>query len=448
MQIQHERSRRMTPSSDDFLYHLYRGSVMLLDDQVVEAKVELERALALRPQDAKSQDLLAGVYFRLGVYPQAIGIWSRLVDAYPEDPTLRVNLALALFKTGQADGALAQVHEALRIQPTHERAWGYLGLIQWRRGQLEEAREAFVRGGQSPMARRMEEARRAQEAGSQTVADVTDEELAAQDRAAMRSAAEEALERIEQEHLSLEPPRRRRRRPTGSWQLSEPGHEVVPHRGLQLPRRPLEAPPTLREHLGSWVLESNKDTPLAVGPTGTLFVNADRDVYLRFRGLSAVRGEMRTTAVSRRARGRDLDELLGEDEPIMHWRGPVAALIEPRKDETFSVMRLEGDTLYVRESALFGFDDRVGFESANLPLGGRTEVLTQLHGDGLVVLALQSKPRAIVVAEGEEVRVDPRCLLGWAGRLFPNAGGGTAPYAAAAPRLVFKGDGVVLLGER
>ncbi|MCU0676412.1 MAG: hypothetical protein MUE69_26920, partial [Myxococcota bacterium] len=57
---------------------LYRGSTMLLHDQIVEAKEELERALALQPQDAKSQDLLAGVYFRLGVYPRAIEIWRRL----------------------------------------------------------------------------------------------------------------------------------------------------------------------------------------------------------------------------------------------------------------------------------------------------------------------------------------------------------------------------------
>ena len=180
---------------------------MLLQDQVHEAKAELEQALQLQPQDAKSQDLLAGVYFRLGMYPQAIEIWRRLVNAFPEDATLRVNLALALFKTGQADGALQEVHRALAIQPEHGRAWGYLGLIQWRRGNLEEARDAFLRGGQAIMARRMEEALAASTSGAPSVpspmamppGDAATAEMDAEDRRAMRSAAEEAIARLESE---------------------------------------------------------------------------------------------------------------------------------------------------------------------------------------------------------------------------------------------------------
>ena len=117
---------------DDFLFHLYRGSSMLMDDDVVQAKEELEQAMASNPQDARGQGLLAGVYFRLGHYPRAIELWERLVAAYPKDTTLRVNLALVLFKTGQSDDAGAHLHEALRLSPEHARAWGYLGLIQWR----------------------------------------------------------------------------------------------------------------------------------------------------------------------------------------------------------------------------------------------------------------------------------------------------------------------------
>jgi len=420
---------------------------MLLQDQVVEAKEELERALSLQPQDAKSQDLLAGVYFRLGVYPRAIEIWDRLVLAYPRDATLRVNLALALFKTGQAVGALEHVHEALRIHPEHERAWGYLGLIHWRLGNLEEARDAFLRGGQASMARKMEDALRASSAGTVAApAEGDDEELAAQDRAAMRSAAEEAIERIENEHISIEASSRRGRRPTGTWSPHEPGHEVVPARHGLFRGVPLPTPPHLAEQLDGWLVQAPDDTPLVVGPTGTLFVNAKRDVFLRIRGLAAVRGELRTTSVQRRARGRDLEQVLGGDEPLLHWRGPIDALLEPAEGETFVVVQLSDDTFFVRESVLVGFDERVGFESASLPLANEPVALTQLHGSGLVVLGLRTTPRAIQVLEGHEVRVDGTRLIGWAGRLFPDAGRGTAPYSAAAPRLAFKGTGVVLLG--
>jgi hypothetical protein len=53
---------------EDFLYHLYRGSELLQDNCVPQAKEELERALKLQPQDTEGQGLLGVVYFRLGLY--------------------------------------------------------------------------------------------------------------------------------------------------------------------------------------------------------------------------------------------------------------------------------------------------------------------------------------------------------------------------------------------
>src|SRR5688572_17651611 len=59
----------MPPSSnfdgEDFLYHLYRGSELLQDNCVPQAKEELERALKLQPADTEGQGLLGVVYFRL-----------------------------------------------------------------------------------------------------------------------------------------------------------------------------------------------------------------------------------------------------------------------------------------------------------------------------------------------------------------------------------------------
>src|SRR5262245_22561180 len=101
-------SRRLTPSiglapesdvpsdtaNEDFLFHLYRGSELLQDNRVHEAKEELERALHLQPRDAKGQDLLAVVYFRLGLYPRAISIYEQLRRKNPRDGALLLNLAL------------------------------------------------------------------------------------------------------------------------------------------------------------------------------------------------------------------------------------------------------------------------------------------------------------------------------------------------------------------
>ena len=78
--------------SEDFLFHLYRGSELLLDNRVHEAKEELEQAMKLQPRDAKGQDLLAIVYFRLGLYPRAIVIYEDLVRLFPDDVSLSIDI--------------------------------------------------------------------------------------------------------------------------------------------------------------------------------------------------------------------------------------------------------------------------------------------------------------------------------------------------------------------
>jgi hypothetical protein len=430
---------------EDFLFHLYRGTELLMQDRVVEAKEQLELALELQPQDAKGQDLLAGVYFRLGVYPRAIEIWQRLVDTYPRDSTLRVNLALALLKTGQPSVALDHISSGLQLNPDHGRAWGYLGLIQWRLGQFQQARDAFLRGGQAQMARRMEEVLgpHVEPVGpAGTVVDMAPE------RAAMRSAAQDAIERFEAEQIAIEPSASMKG--AGVWRVGEPGEERVPVVRRPVGSASVPAPPSLATMLDAWLVALPERVPLAIGPEGQLFLFTHGNLYARLDGLRAVRGRLRTTPVPRRTRGRDLDELLGEGgdhHPIVLWRGPVSAVIEPAAESRFHALTLDDDVLYVREELVWAFDDRLGYESGKLALQNTSLTILQLYGTGTVVLALRGAPSALRIGEGEEVRVVPEALLGWTGRLLPRGKGkgATEPYGIGAPPLLFRGEGVVLV---
>src|SRR5262249_13981675 len=98
-------SEHPAPSSafhgEDFPVRLYRGSELVQDNCVSEAKEELERALRFQPRDSEGQGLLGIVYFRLGMYPRAIGIYEELIKNFPAEITPRVNLALCYLKTGQ-----------------------------------------------------------------------------------------------------------------------------------------------------------------------------------------------------------------------------------------------------------------------------------------------------------------------------------------------------------
>lgn len=157
-----ERDDRRPPSSrdvagEDFLFHLYRGSELLQDNRVHDAKAELEHALSLQPSDPKGQDLLGIVYFRLGLYPRAIAIFERLIQLHPEALEPRINLALSYLKTGQALQARFELERVVEQNPAHSRAWGYLGLAFQRLGDYERAGYAFSAGGHDGMARRLVE---------------------------------------------------------------------------------------------------------------------------------------------------------------------------------------------------------------------------------------------------------------------------------------------------
>ncbi|MEP7119928.1 MAG: tetratricopeptide repeat protein [Byssovorax sp.] len=153
--------RRPPPSRDvageDFLFHLYRGSELLQDNRVHDAKAELEQALSLQPSDPKGQDLLGIVYFRLGLYPRAIAIYERLIQLHPEALEPRINLALSYLKTGQPAQARSELERVVELNPAHSRAWGYLGLAFQRLGDYDRAGYAFSAGGHDGMARRLVE---------------------------------------------------------------------------------------------------------------------------------------------------------------------------------------------------------------------------------------------------------------------------------------------------
>src|SRR4051812_874233 len=151
----HESEASNAALGEEFLYHLYRGSELLKDDQFYEAKSELERALAFQPRDIEGQSLLGVVYFRLGHYPRAIQIYEELIRVRPTEVAPRINLALCYLKTGQLAGARALLDELVQHRPDHVRAWGYLGLVYQRLGDFEKASVAFDRAGRPQLAARL-----------------------------------------------------------------------------------------------------------------------------------------------------------------------------------------------------------------------------------------------------------------------------------------------------
>jgi hypothetical protein len=144
-------------AGEEFLFHLYRGSELLLDNRVHEAKEELEHALLLQPRDPKGPGLA-----RHGLLPHR-PLSARhpdLRDAATREPrraTAAIELGALLPEDGQAAAAREELEEVVRANPEHRRAWGYLGLAFDRLGDVQKAQSAFLRGGHHAMARKVVE---------------------------------------------------------------------------------------------------------------------------------------------------------------------------------------------------------------------------------------------------------------------------------------------------
>ena len=147
----------MTGTPKAYLAHLARGSDLLRSEQIDDARDELEKALALRPGDARIMNLLGLVYFRLGRYPDAQSIYADLVKRQPMDASLRLNLGLVHLKRGEVDDAIRELNRARELDPAQVRTMGYLGLAFARKGRFALARDAFHAAGQDELAREMDQ---------------------------------------------------------------------------------------------------------------------------------------------------------------------------------------------------------------------------------------------------------------------------------------------------
>ena len=309
------RAATTQPYEEEFLFHLSRGSEFLVENHVERAKEELERALRYQPHDAKGQDLLASVYFRLGVYPRAIEIWSRLAKSHPNDLALRVNLGLVLLKTGQPEDARANFQRATEIDPKHARAFRYLGLAQWRCGQLDAARESFLHGGEVTMARRMEEM--LGEGTEPPPPPSIAEESESAERAEVRTAATDALERFATETAPLALEASSDTSSVGTWRVVEQGRESVPR--TVRPEHPASrgSVETLARRLDAWSVPSEGAPRLSVAPNGVLMVTSSEPVFFRSERMIAVRGAVQPEPVSRRGREGPDVALGGDATPIV-----------------------------------------------------------------------------------------------------------------------------------
>jgi len=468
---------------EDFLYHLYRGSELLQDNCVPQAKEELERALKLQPQDIEGQGLLGVVYFRLGLYPRAIEIYEEIIKACPNEITPRVNLGLCYFKTGQSHLARDVLEQVIQRVPDHVRAWGYLGLTFERLGELAKAEAAFEKAGQTHLARRMQRLL-SEQTQTHPPSDPPDPE-----RAQVRlAAADAALELDGREGIFAHASAENDREPLrllGRWRAIELGDASIPP--LPRPRRSpslvgrlgpavpaISDPPELDR--GSVPPPASQRTPAVRAPSATsgelalegglVFPELPAKVLItgsrigtcvtadgfaaRADALSSVLtpgDPPRPANLMRRTRGRDTAEPFGAGASAWHLYSTAAkAVIIAARDRMLWAIELADEFVYVREASLLAFESSVRYENGRLSAGGREPVsMVQLSGRGFAVLETAGPVSALAVGPDAQavVRVDD--VVGWTGRMLGQAVDIESAPGRLPGAVRFSGEGALLL---
>jgi TolA-binding protein len=432
-----------TFDGEDFLFHLYRGSELLQDNCISEAKEELERALAMQPKDAEGQALLGVVYFRLGLYPRAIGIYEDIVRAFPDEITPRMNLSVCYLKTGQYPQAREMLEQVVRRSPEHRRAWGYLGLVFERLGDFGKAQATFERAGQRAMAKRME----------QRLPGRVEEDFEPE-RDHLRQAAADAVREIEIEpspfsYAQQSGPVAGSLPHVGRWQAREPGRGAAHSSGPPAPA-PLEPSPTPAQIAEEFALPM-PEGGVALCGTRLAVVRVRESLTVRTSAVLALLpdGEgFQASPAYRRARGRQLDEPLGGlDAALGRLDGAGRIVIGTTKADAHlsAIQIVVGQLLYLREDFLVGFESGLRHESGRLARSESGQYpMVQFSGEGPVVIETQGQLRAVPVGAGGPVTVADSRVVGWTGRLLPQ------PVAANAPAggrgfIGFTGSGALFL---
>jgi uncharacterized protein (AIM24 family) len=153
---------------------------------------------------------------------------------------------------------------------------------------------------------------------------------------------------------------------------------------------------------------------------GTLAVAVRGDLHVRLDGLFGTQGKVAFAPETKRFRGRAIEKPFGEGALRMHRATGEGTLLYRAAGRRFSALDLGADAAYLREEALFGFEDGLAYENGRVPSSIGAELnLVHLRGRGRFLLVTAGEPVTVDVAAGAPLRLPLSALVGWMGGLTP-----------------------------
>lgn len=106
-----------------------------MDQMKQMADKKAEPLLAQLKNDPNNADLLkqvAKIYLATHQFKEAAGYYGKAVDINPKDVSTRTEMASCLYYSGDVDGALAQLQQALKDDPKNANSLFNLGMMRWK----------------------------------------------------------------------------------------------------------------------------------------------------------------------------------------------------------------------------------------------------------------------------------------------------------------------------
>ncbi len=99
-----------------------------LVDKALAPKLE---AVKRNPKDAATLIEIGNTYYDAKLYQQAIQYYGDALKITPRNVNVRTDMATAIWYTGDADHAVAELEKSLALEPTHAQTLFNLGIVKW-----------------------------------------------------------------------------------------------------------------------------------------------------------------------------------------------------------------------------------------------------------------------------------------------------------------------------
>jgi len=455
-----------------FAQYFKNARKFLQNNNIVEAKDEIEKALEIKPNDDKALNLLGMVYFKLEEYSKAADIFRQLVKRNANVTTLYTNLGLAYIKMGQYENAIPELKKALELEPDHYSTHNYLGLAYYKLGEYELALKEFQAINATKMIEKMQEKIKEAESKAALPADIkkqVHEKELHEEEAKILSAGPEEIqqlegekkeskkeEKVEQEKEEKveekakeekiekeEAPAKAEEREEGIEEKKEEG-EIEREQKIEedvpsISKLASDVMLRLPEFEGIKVLE-NKFVLLGVRGS---------PIHAKVNNMLSYTGELQFSTEFKKFKGKETKAIFGTKEsPIQRIEGNGMAilLMETSKPVVF---RLEDGHIFISEERVLAFSGKLDWENGRIQSEGARDLnLVHIWGSGVIAMEIKSKLMSMEMNGKQDFTIDFETFVGWFGKLIPQIRLVDLPDRRGNEKrtvITLKGEGVVLL---